>query len=92
MCLRRGADPGENTGGLGAFDSANKGVVMQDYQRRVVTERRELSEKMDKLEQFLLGDAYLNLPGAEQNRLVRQVLIMSDYRDVLDERIAAFGV
>ena len=64
---------------------------MQDYQLRVVEERKQLSEKLEKLEQFLLGNAYLNLPGAEQNRLVRQTLIMVDYRDVLDERIANFG-
>jgi hypothetical protein len=65
---------------------------MQDYQLQVVAERKELSERLDKMERFLLGNAYLNLPGAEQNRLVRQTLIMSDYRDVLDERIANFGV
>ena len=65
---------------------------MRDYQQRVVIERADLSEKLEKLTQFLMGDIFAALPGDEQNRLVRQVLIMSDYRDVLDERIAVFGI
>jgi hypothetical protein len=89
--LRGGRGAGTSPRKLGSANGANQGVVMRDYQLRVVQERKELSEKLEKLEQFLMGNDYLNLAGSEQNRLVRQTLIMVDYRDVLDERIAYFG-
>jgi len=63
---------------------------MQPHQQRVVEEKNELSEKLDKLETFEGGQIYSNLPPAEQSRLARQLLIMKLYEQVLSERIAAF--
>jgi len=60
------------------------------YQRRVVDEREELSEKIVKLAKFFDTQVYQSLPVAEQDRMLRQLTHMNDYRDVLDERIAAF--
>lgn len=63
---------------------------MAPHQERVIAERDELSEKLDKLRTFLTSMIFTSLPRDEQRRLTRQTLIMSDYLDVLDERIAAF--
>jgi hypothetical protein len=63
---------------------------MQPHQERVVTEKKELDEKIDKLSVFIKGDIYKALPGAEQMRLNVQLQAMNGYSNVLGERIAAF--
>jgi hypothetical protein len=63
---------------------------MQPHQQRVVDEKSELSDKTQKLETFIGGSIYANLPDAEQTRLSRQFLIMQLYEQVLSERIANF--
>ncbi len=64
---------------------------MQAYQERVVSEKRELDERGDKLDQFILSDRFGTLPAAEQERMKRQLEIMGKYSEVLGERIAAFA-
>ena len=61
-----------------------------DYQQRVVTEKQELDEKLEKLNAFGRGDVFPTLPEEEQERLIRQSKIMDQYSVVLGERIAAF--
>ena len=63
---------------------------MQPHQQRVVDEKAQLSEKLDKLETFEGGAIYASLAPAEQSRLTRQLLIMKLYEQVLSERISAF--
>lgn len=63
---------------------------MQPHQQRVVDEKAELSEKLEKLETFTGGSIYADLPASEQMRLSRQLLIMQLYEQVLAERIGAF--
>lgn len=63
---------------------------MQPHQERVVAEKAELSDKLDKLETFEGGAIFTGLPPAEQSRLTRQLLIMRLYEQVLSERISAF--
>jgi hypothetical protein len=63
---------------------------MQPHQERVVAEKAELSEKLDKLESFHDTAIYAGLPPAEQSRLTRQMYIMKLYEQVLAERISAF--
>jgi hypothetical protein len=63
---------------------------MQPHQQRVVDEKAELSEKLDKLETFQDGAIFASLPSSEQTRLTRQLFIMKLYEQVLEERIAAF--
>lgn len=65
---------------------------MQPYQERVVTERDDLSDKIDRLAQFLDTAAYALLPESERDRMFRQLRHMNNYREVLDERIEAFSV
>ena len=68
-----------------------KPPLLQPHQRRVVTEKAELDEKIDKLTAFMDGPVFSGLDEAEQERLVRQLHYMGHYTAVLSERIAAFG-
>ncbi len=63
---------------------------MKPHQERVVTEKSQLDEKIDKLRAFLSGDVFLTLPGDERARLSCQLGHMQGYSAVLGDRIAAF--
>ena len=63
---------------------------MLPHQQRVVDEKNELDRKLTALRIFIIGDLYHTLPADEKDRLFRQSQIMSDYSDILSERIAAF--
>ena len=63
---------------------------MQPHQQRVVDEKQELDEKIGKLMPFLMTSIFENLDEAEQERMIRQLHLMSGYSEVLGERIAAF--
>jgi hypothetical protein len=67
------------------------GGAMEAYQERVITERDQLSDKINKLRTFLLGAQFAGLPLADRHLLKRQFLVMEEYRDILNERIHAFG-
>jgi hypothetical protein len=64
---------------------------LKPHQKRVIQEKAELSEKLEKLEAFHNTATYKGLPQAEQFRLARQVYIMKLYEQVLAERISAFN-
>jgi hypothetical protein len=66
------------------------GPGLQPHQQRVIAERAELRERLDKLTCFISTQDFLGIQYAEQNRLIRQQGLMQELRDVLDERIAAF--
>lgn len=66
-------------------------MQLQPHQERVVAERAEVSAKVDRLDSFIRSDSFDMVPIDEQVRLARQLHIMMRYREVLDERIAAFG-
>lgn len=63
---------------------------LMPHQQRVVTEKTELDEKIDKLVAFFETQTFKNLPLDEQSRLARQCEHMGKYSEVLAERIAAF--
>ena len=64
--------------------------TMPPHQRRVINERADLEDRLDKLTAFLASPTFEALPEAEQERLVRQSGVMVQLSDVLAERIAAF--
>lgn len=64
---------------------------LQPHQQRVVDERAELDGRRAKLLEFMDGPIHANLPLTEKMRLGRQLKAMSEYSDVLGERIDAFG-
>lgn len=63
---------------------------MQMYQHRVVNEKTDLDDRLEKLEGFIGCTVFRGLPAAEQDRLNRQVVLMRALSAVLAERIEAF--
>ena len=63
---------------------------MKDYQKRVVEEKSELDSKLQKLRQFIAGIGFTGIDPKEQSRMIRQSLHMTEYSNVLLERIEAF--
>ena len=62
------------------------------HQQRVVDEKRDLDEKLQKLTAFISSESFATIvqDADEHGRLVFQEEIMKDYSAVLGERIAAF--
>ena len=60
------------------------------FQDRVVAEREELAEKLEKLEAFENGEVFGTLPESERTDLISQICAMSSYKAVLDRRISRF--
>ena len=63
------------------------------HQQRVVDEKRELDEKLQKLTAFISSEKFVSIvqDEAERERLVCQEEAMADYSAILAERIEAFG-
>ena len=64
---------------------------MQEHQRRVVTEQKELDEKLNKLIEFMHTDVYAGLPSVEQGLLMVQQHDMANYSQTLIRRIELFA-
>ena len=64
--------------------------ALQPHQERVVTEKKELDEKLEKLQSFFKSPTFFNVHSAEQSRLRIQYSIMEAYSTVLGERISQF--
>jgi len=62
---------------------------MQPFQERVVQEKAELDEKIDKLAAFVPGAIGI-VSFEELSRLIAQLDVMTEYSLILGERIAAF--
>lgn len=81
------------------FERAYKPVSQQPdpysdlppYQQRVIAEKAELDERIEKLDAFLVTTTFHGLPASERNRLMFQGSAMRIYSRVLADRIAAFG-
>jgi hypothetical protein len=64
---------------------------MEPYQQRAVEEHREVVQRRQKLAAAINNVADFNkFPGAEQERMKRQLRIMVEYEGVLQERIDHF--
>jgi len=63
---------------------------MSPFQSRVLSEREELNEKILKLSTFLGTKVYSSLPPDERGRMLRQLISMVEYSNILSERIDAF--
>lgn len=63
---------------------------MNDFQQRVIEEKKELDIKISKLLPFFETSIFANLNADEQKRLRKQSDLMIEYSKVLSERIAAF--
>ena len=63
---------------------------MEDYQERVVEEKKELDEKLAKLRAFQLSEKFDDLDNADQYLLNKQANYMDDYSYILGQRIVRF--
>lgn len=65
--------------------------MIEPYQTRVVTERKELKDKLDKLNSFIKNGGLLTIKSAQEKRLLElQSDTMAQYIRILDQRIALF--
>lgn len=66
-------------------------MKIQPHQERVVAEKKDLDDKLDKLKTFIeVSPIFRTLPIAEQVRLNRQFDAMAEYSSILGQRIEAF--
>jgi len=63
---------------------------MEPHQQRVIDEQRELSIKVIALALFISKPIFAEVEADEQSRLTRQLIAMSEYNQILRERINAF--
>ena len=62
---------------------------LEPHQYRLLNERAELREKLEKLDLFIHSEAFPMVPPLECDRLQRQANHMGEYLNVLNERVAA---
>ena len=63
---------------------------MEEFQQRMIDEKKELDIKIVSLKDFIDTDKFINLYIVERRRLTYQLRIMRAYSGVLDDRIKAF--
>lgn len=62
---------------------------LEPHQYRLLNERAELRDRLEKLDAFIHSWAFPCVPPAERERLQRQATYMGDYLGVLNERVKA---
>jgi hypothetical protein len=66
-------------------------MALLPHQIRVVAEKRELDERLQRLVAFMGTATFAELPEAERARMTRQRDVMTELSAVLGERIDAFS-
>ena len=61
--------------------------MTETFYDRLLTEKRDLDEKLDKLRAFLKTDACFDLTFDQRSLLVEQEAVMGKYSAILAERI-----
>ena len=61
---------------------------MSDFKSRLVEEKAQLDERLEKLQAFQSSDAFQNIAAVQQTLLNVQANAMATYSQVLLERIA----
>lgn len=62
------------------------------HQERVVAERDQLNTRLTSLRAFIASDTFRQVERDERQRLMRQEAIMTEFAQVLTDRINAFTV
>lgn len=66
-------------------------TYLKPFQQRVVDEKRELDDKIQKLDVFVRNDTmFRSLSTLDQRLLREQLVVMHDYHRILGERIELF--
>ncbi len=63
---------------------------MEDYQERVIDEQEELSNRVERLSDFIGSTGYRDLEKQDRGLLGVQLIAMNEYNAVLLQRIARF--
>jgi len=63
---------------------------MEEWQKRVITEHKELGVKLRSICEYISTPAFSNLPILSMNMLAQQESFMQKYLGVLSARIALF--
>jgi len=66
-------------------------MALLPHQIRVVAEKRELDERLQRLVAFMGTATFAELPEAERARMTRQRDVMTELSAVLGDRIDAFS-
>ena len=62
---------------------------LEPHQYRLLNERAELRDRLEKLDMFIHSDMFPCVQPPERDRLKRQANHMGEYLNVLNERVAA---
>lgn len=76
---------------LEGYTYAEAPAAPQDWRDRVRRERADLAGKLDKLSAFLTSEASASIVGGDRGQLLDQLSAMTEYRNILDARIANFA-
>lgn len=60
---------------------------MDDFKLRLLNETKELVEKFKKLKAFFDTETFTKLPRPKKRLLYRQLRVMSEYIEILGERL-----
>ena len=63
---------------------------MKEYQQRVITEKKDLDSKIERLAAFMDGEMFNSLPNDDRSDLTAQRGAMQEYSDILASRISRF--
>ncbi len=63
-----------------------------EHELRVIEEHKQLEERIGKLVKFVASDIFMRLPPSQQGLMKRQYKVMTEYSDILAERIKGFAV
>jgi len=63
---------------------------MEAYQNRVLLEAKELAKKINSLQLFMVKETFHDVDSKEKIRMYRQLNVMSQYLNILNERIDSF--
>lgn len=61
---------------------------MSDFRARMFEEHSQLSQRIDKLKEFVLSEKYDTLPEIDRTDLKKQLGHMERYFDVLSNRVS----
>ena len=65
---------------------------MEDFKKRLISEKDELNEKIVKLNQFINSENFNKIDKVQQSLLKTQLFVMRTYHSILEERIHHLGL
>ena len=81
---------GEHFITLGCKLGLSHGQIMEDWQLRILDERKEVSDRLAKLDRFLDSEFSFKMDLTDRYLLIKQSVVMAEYVNILDKRIHRF--